>query len=271
MRLAVAIIHGIGTQTRAFAAPMIAELEDRLEDRGHDPDDVAFQPIHWADILDPRQRAYLDAARAAGPLDFLALRRYVVTALGDAAAYQYVDGPSATYVLIHTRIRERLRDLFVDGLGSSTAPLVVLAHSLGSHIMSNYIWDTQRAGPTGAGAAAGAFERFETLAGMVTFGSNIPLFTFARSPVTPIDFPGPGLTPEMRARARWLNYYDRDDILGYPLRPTSPGYAAVVHADVEINVGGFGVSATPLSHNGYWTDNDFTRPVADFLAGLLDV
>lgn len=270
MKLAVVVLHGIGSQTRAFAAPMIAELSDRLEDRGHDPGTVAWQPILWADLLAPRQTAYLEAANADHPLGFLGLRRFVVSALGDATAYQYVDRPTSTYEQVHARIRQRVRSLYVDDLDGTPVPLVVMGHSLGSHVISSYIWDSQRGKPTGADPSASPFERFEHLAGMVTFGSNIPLFTFAHHPVRPIDFPGAALDPGVAGRARWLNFYDRDDILGYPLRPTSPGYAEVVDADIEINVGPFGLSATPLSHNGYWTDNDFTHPVADLLASLLE-
>jgi hypothetical protein len=109
----------------------------------------------------------------------------------------------------------------------------------------------------------------EWLAGLITFGANIPLFTFAYDPVVPIRFPGNALPADVAELAEWLNYYDRDDVLGYPLRPTSPSYAAVVDEDIEINVGGFGVSATPLSHGAYWTDDDFTRAVAEYLAKFL--
>ncbi|NIR38117.1 MAG: hypothetical protein GWN07_12325, partial [Actinobacteria bacterium] len=73
-----------------------------------------------------------------------------------------------------------------------------------------------------------------------------PLFTFAYEDVQPIDFPGEALAPAVADVARWVNYYDRDDVLGYPLRPVSSSYAAVVDADVEVNVGGFPASATPL-------------------------
>jgi hypothetical protein len=73
----------------------------------------------------------------------------------------------------------------------------------------------------------------------------------------------------MAAEARWWNYYDKDDVLGYPLKPISPSYDAVVDEDIEINVGGFATSFTPKSHTEYWTDNDFTEPVAKFLTAFL--
>ena len=93
---------------------------------------------------------------------------------------------------------------------------------------------------------ASPFERMEWLVGLVTFGLNLPLFTFAYDPVEAIAFPGGGLPPDEADKARWLNYYDKDDVLGYPLKPISPTYNAIVNED-----------------------NDFTRPVAHFLADFL--
>jgi len=87
--------------------------------------------------------------------------------------------------------------------------------------------------------------------------------------VEAIAFPGGGLPSDVATKARWLNYYDKDEVLGYPLKPISQSYDALVNEDIEINVGGFGASFTPLSHTAYWTDNDFTKPVAKFLADFL--
>ena len=61
-----------------------------------------------------------------------------------------------------------------------------------------------------------------------------------------------------------------DDILGYPLRPINDAYRRTVHRDIAINVGGLFASWNPLSHARDWTDGDFVRPVARFLATLLD-
>jgi hypothetical protein len=140
--------------------------------------------------------------------------------------------------------------------------------------MSNYIWDMQN--QRGADVDAvwrpdlSDFEMMKTLAGLMTFGSNLPLFAFAYENPEPISFPGPGLSPELAAKAKWLNFYDKDDVLGYPLRPLSDGYAAVVDDDIEIDAGSWGSGLTPISHVAYWTDHSFTKPVAGFLRSLLD-
>jgi hypothetical protein len=143
--------------------------------------------------------------------------------------------------------------------------MVAMAHSLGAHMMSNYIWDAQKSGHHGMAP----FEAMDFLAGLVTFGCNIPLFTFAYSKVVPIEFPPVGLPDHLKAKAKWLNFYDPDDVLGYPLRPINTAYRQVVTADIPINVGGVTASWNPMSHTAYWVDNDFTGPVSEFLASFL--
>ncbi|MBW3543825.1 MAG: hypothetical protein KY476_26550, partial [Planctomycetes bacterium] len=218
-------------------------------------------------------------ANAGNKLDYVRLRRFVISALGDAAAYQQV-GTAAnnTYQLVHERIRLGIQDLSaavrsdrlqpVSSGNDAPVPLVIMAHSLGGHIVSNYIWDVQQRRRRG-GTAGSDFEDFETLSGMVTFGCNVPLFTFAYSQVVPIEFPPASLPTDLRAKAKWLNFYDPDDVLGYPLKTINAAYAAVVTEDLPINAGGVLSSWNPASHEGYWTDNDFTRPVAAFLAEFL--
>lgn len=274
----ILVIHGIGAQAPAFAEEMIEEINERVADKGKNPDRLAWETVFWADVLEARQTAYLRAAKRRGPLDYMELRRFVVNFLGDASAYQRI-GPSSaadaissatsgTYVEIHNRVRAALRRLYEVQLNSESKPLLVLAHSLGGHIISNYIWDIQSLRKRGQADGLSAFERLETLTGFITFGSNIPLFTFAYETVIPIAFPDPQLPAELKDKAKWLNFYDPDDILAYPLKPINEAYDQVVTADVAINVGGLFASWNPLSHIAYWTDNDFTKPVSEFIAGF---
>ncbi|MDX1748381.1 MAG: hypothetical protein R3324_20790, partial [Halobacteriales archaeon] len=88
-------------------------------------------------------------------------------------------------------------------------------------------------------------------------------------PVRPIEFPRPVLPEPHRSNASWHNYYDRHDILGYPLKPISPQYANAVTEDHEINVGGLIQSVTPLSHVEYWTDNTFVKEAAHIVSRFL--
>ncbi len=268
-KLAVAIIHGMGVNTRpGFADGLVADLRKHLTKAGKDATEVAFKSLYWADITQAPQEQYLKAARSAVPLDFISIREFIVGAFGDASAYQQTgDANNSTQALIHQRIEQQLNDLYVKQLGGNSVPLITIAHSLGCHIISNYIWDVQARNV--ALKHLSGFEKFWSHAGMITFGCNIPLFTFAHRKVLPIEFPSPRLSPELKALARWYNYYDRDDVLGYPLKPLSKAYAKVVDADIEVNVGGLLSSWNLTSHSHYWEDNSFTKPAARLLADFI--
>ncbi len=68
-------------------------------------------------------------------------------------------------------------------------------------------------------------------------GCNMPLFTFtfgpdrivpitqARTPTEHPAFPGIGLPPNVKAKARWLNYYSRNDLLGFSAEALNGAYA----------------------------------------------
>jgi hypothetical protein len=268
-KLGVLIIHGMGSQVEGFECDLVKELIARVDG---DANDVAWQGVYWQDITEPREREYLEKAGEMVDLDWDKARGFMAAAFGDAAAYQFT-GTGGTYGRIHDRIRARMHDLYVNKLESTDVPLLVLAHSSGGHMMSNYIWDMQPnlKGEVRAKWSEGLspFERAETLAGFITFGCNIALFSFAYDHPRPISFPGSALSTEDAERAAWLNYYDKDDILGWPLQPLSPEFAATVTADIAINLGSVLTAGTPLSHVGYSTDNDFTKPVAKFISKFL--
>jgi hypothetical protein len=110
----------------------------------------------------------------------------------------------------------------------------------------------------------------KTLAGFVTFGSTIALFTLALTKFQGFTFPPDELAGNVRNAAHWLNIYDPDDVLGYPIKPLCPEYDGNSQIeDRAINVGGLLTSWNPLSHNDYWTDNDFTKPVAKLIEAIV--
>jgi len=268
--LGILIVHGMGSQPPTFGDGLREELRDRLRFLGCNPDRIAWQAGHWAEDLE-RREADLWTDLSMDALGWRRLRRFVVAALGDALAYRMV-GTDHTeiYVGVHERIRDALKHLRSE-LGDADKPLIVLAHSLGAHVLSNHAWDSKHGGYPGSDPGTWSpFERLETMTLFVTFGCNIPLFMLAHDSVEAIEFPPPELPDHLRHVARWLNFYDEDDVLGYPLKHLSPSYERSVSEDIEINVGGFGASMSPLSHARYWTDNNFIKPVAEAIKQVLD-
>jgi hypothetical protein len=278
----VLIIHGMGTQEADFAGPMMSRLREEVTDAGADATRLRFQSVYWAPVIAEGERR-LWTRLELDKLRWDELRRFVVEALGDAIAYRKTErgAPKEIYTEVHKTIHEALKNLR-QAMGGRDRPLVVIAHSLGCHMMSNFIWDAQekKGYPDGPSVETWTpFERMETLTGFVTFGCNIPLFTLAYLQevdkegvdVKSITFPPKELDDRLKGVARWLNFYDVDDVLGYPLKQLSDSYKEAVTDDIEINVGGLFGFWNPLSHIAYWEDADLIRPAARLLVNVLGV
>jgi len=277
----VVIIHGMGSQPENFAVAMVDRLEREVRKRGEDSSRIAFEAIWWAGALIDKERELLGAMTANARLDWMGLRTFVVNNLADALAYQKTarvpaaEDERPVYDAIHAAVAMHLNQLAKNV--RPTAPLVVIAHSLGCHIMSNYIWDAQRPTPSQSNHViekANPFENCETLTTIATFGCNMPLFLLSNERVEPIRFPAanagaafPGKTPAQIAEvATWTNFFDRDDVLAWPLQPLA-GYDRIVK-DVQVNAGGW-LSWSPRSHQDYWTDASVVKPIAATLAKIL--
>ncbi|HEX4684493.1 MAG TPA: hypothetical protein VH277_17370 [Gemmatimonadaceae bacterium] len=270
-RLGVLITHGMGEQTAGFAEAISADLAERLEKKGIAKGTVSFCPLFWADVLEPKERELLAVEADAGTLAWMTLRRFVIHNLADAVAYRRADDEAgAVYDLIHDAIRAKLRTS-IPVIGDDT-PVMLLAHSLGGAIMSDYLWERQK----GAQPGESKLERLVNLVGIVTFGCNIPLFTLALPRVQPVLLPSLELSREydaLRPAIEWHNYYDPDDVLGWPLAriygPRDDGLPGPTIVDHDVNVGGWKTSWNPMCHGDYWTDRNFTGPVADHIERIV--
>ncbi len=262
--IGVLIIHGMGSQQPDFAQGLIDDLKEKLDNKATK---VCWQPVYWSSVLSGREASVWRDLSTECDLDWVKLRKFFLNAFGDAAAYRYVPAEyDCTYYQIHDVVHAGLTAL-KNQLGDGK-PLIVLAHSLGSVIITDHIWDRQLGRDTQRYGQS-PFERMESLAGLVTFGCNIPLFVLAYDPIECIEFPPAALPDALKTKAKWLNFFDSDDILGWPLKALSPKHAVAVTEDREINVGGLFTAWNPLSHGDYWTDDSFTDPVAQFIGAFV--
>lgn len=278
-KMAVVAIHGMGSQYKQPQPPSSVPTFSRdLRTRvarlvGQDMDKVAWQEVVWAQILQGRQKEYLRKIKRSTGYD--QLREFVVCNLSDAASYRPTpDDSDKIYDEIHKKVELVMRIIRFQ-IGERT-PVLILAHSLGGHIMSNYIYDMQghlRHG--GSPVHSSAVENMETVAGLITFGCNIPIFLFAyeEQDIRPILPPNQELPSELRFPTWWHNYYDKHDVLGFPLGKIAPSYEQLVQSkaikDLPINAGKIFTSWNPLSHNGYWKDRDLYEPVANRIKKIL--
>lgn len=271
--LAIAVVHGMGSAPEHYSVEfkqLVTQSYVRLGG-GRSADDLIWQEIWWGDLVAARHNQIVKAVNYRNDLAYPTLRQMFIDYLGTSLAYQPISG-EPLYGAVHARIRAQLAKLAHHRrVDPERTPLVVLGHSLGSVIMSNYICDLQRAQSERDGEVSNLnpFEQFCTLAGFISFGSPLAIFaeqvgTFNKA----MKVAGPRLSAAMQARVRWLNFYDKDDIIAYPLRAINDTYREAVSEDIEINVGSAATSWNPACHNGYWEDPDFYLPVARYLGEL---
>lgn len=248
------IIHGMGSPDSSYAQGLIDSLNKRLKGG---ITQLEFEVCYWAPILQEQQDVTWRRLLLGKAMHVKALRKWVISALGDPATYLsgYFKAERPVYNEIHQCVRTSLNRLASRLGNADSKPLMILAHSLGSVIISNYIWDENN----GNGIAATPFEKAETLVSLITYGSNIPLFLPPSPPIKCIQFPSPLLPPPLAALASWKNVYDPDDVLGYPLQHIWDDTQGTIIEDITINAGVWPMSETPFSHTLYNKDDDFFR------------
>ncbi|BBL73235.1 hypothetical protein [Methylomagnum ishizawai] len=221
------------------------------------------------------------------------LRRFIISGLSDATAFTGFNGSgtASPYRQAQEVIGHALENVF-QVCGS--VPVILLSHSLGCQIMSSYLWDAQlywrntREGENfpidsrsvwyNRAPAADDYDGFmalRTLKTWFTTGCNIPIFVSGFDDVRAVETHSHGYD------FTWINYFDYDDILGYPLaplsvlfdagKPTRHGqpYASAV-TDIQVNatdgvMGAILSSWNPMSHTQYWGDGTVMTTLANSL------
>ncbi len=262
-KLIVIMIHGMGNQDKNYHEKFEKNLRKQLtpdEEEG-----IVVAPIFYQDLVsDPDGSMW--RRMTAESLNQKGARKLLLDNLSDASTYQFrSDDPESSYRKVHNEINITLRSavarLFVPGEDEPEYKIIAFAHSLGGQILSNHIWDAQRGLGIWGGARPGEHEDFSKLGKFITYGCNIPLFVSGRNDAKPIDKPSEDF--------EWRNYYDKDDLLGWPLEPISNGYKDIV-VDEEMNVGGFWRGRTPLTHLKYDGDEKFLELSVQHIRDLLD-
>ncbi len=112
----------------------------------------------------------------------------------------------------------------------------MIAHSLGTVISSDFVYDQLKG--TGVLHQRFLFSNFFTL------GSPIALFALQYG----IELFKSPIRLECKD-GKWINIFDLDDPVAYPLKNLNQAYDAAVNVDYEVNTGGFGISHTRYFQN----------------------
>ena len=269
MKVAVAIIHGMGADKHGFSHPLqrgIAKAFTKLK-LSHHWDDLVFQEIRWADILTPTQELLYQRITQRYPLRYRRLRRFFIEYLGDVVAYLFDNDCNHNETFraqVFSRCEQSLKSFeSVSGFDKEKTPLVIIGHSLGSVVLLDYLNQQYK-------QSSSMMTICQRLCGIITLGSPLALWslkdTSLSAPFPFLDLSLPGVSQSL---AKWLNIYDKDDVIAYPLKTINEHWAQAVSEDVAINVGGPLTSWNPLSHQGYWQNRRVHKQIAAFLAALV--
>ncbi len=272
-KINVIIVHGIGKTSPGYAQPLIHGLTDKfsgalqniLKTSDDFSSDIVIREIVWDDVLAVNQdklskllkkgfkqhkpkglRAFASKFFSFLTAPIFRLRTdFAAQAISDIIGYKNSDA----YPKIHGRLRQGL-DLLADNrrtLGEKQH-VSIIAHSLGTVISSDFVYDQLKAHGT-------LHEQF-LLSNFFTLGSPIALFALEYG----IELFKSPIRLECKD-GQWINIFDLDDPVAYPLKNLNDAYDAAVDIDQEVNTGGFGVS-----HTRYFKNQSVQQLIAQKLA-----
>ena len=268
------VVHGIGEEHAGYSAALRAGIEramrtalNRCLPHPLSSDETLFiaEEAQWDRYVSPQQAALRKALQQQIPrvvftglswrlwwgaiLSQLILRARAraVPFIGDILAYQRADAQH----LIHSELDAALARLATHlGTSPTPPPLTIVAHSLGTVIASDFLWDRWMRAPQRLGGL--------TLRNFFTMGSPMAFYALKYGSgrveqfEKPITIAPPGC---------WVNIFHIDDPVATALRPLNQAYADAVLQDAEIRN-----AALLGAHTSYWSDSRVHEVIGHKLA-----
>lgn len=262
----VVFVHGIGEQLPGcydeFGERIRQAFEKENQRRGKgkaEREPFVWEEAYWADITQPDQQ---ELKKRLGISE--QIRKFMVGSLGDVVAYSKLSYPPDKYGEIQERFASVIDKLSkqAEEASDTQASLDVIAHSLGTVIASDGIYDMIKTESMPSNLTLGSF---------FTMGSPIALFG--------LRYGLANFTKPIRPKT-WINFLYPKDLIGFPLRSLNTAYETAVNEDVYLSPGGgyncistlirrF-LSMMPLAgaacHSWYFSDKRVVNRIAEVLA-----
>ena len=267
-KIGILLIRGSGDSGFKRQEKFIDKLDKRLRKKNIDPDSIAYQIVDWYAPLQEQQEKLLERLFNAANIKVKSrlIRKLLLSNIADLITYGGIPdrNEGKAYREIHKLVHQAILEL--KNHLTDDAPLLILASSMGTEIMNDYILDRQKNDPSDPYTGS-TFEKLETLVGLFTFGNNIPIFasSFDIDTLKPIRFPMPNLPDKYKDIAVWENYYDKNDPLGYPIKFINQHYENAHVTDIQLGVGNPMSSWNILSHFGFWTSNKIEKRICSYV------
>lgn len=283
-KAALLTVHGMGRTDDNYNQEFLAELRNTLGDKF---EQLHIGTVNYQKILQPNEDIVW--GKMGKQVRWDPVRKFLLFGFADAAGLETnKESLNSVYSLAQINIVQNLLEA-KKAIGPK-GKVIIIAQSLGCQVTSCYFWDaqqhklnndvkhgiwqnikkvenkiTQSNEPLSDEDIA--FLRGDTFTIFFTTGCNIPIFVAAHATVDILPFNKPS------ENFAWHNFYDKDDVLGWPLAGLSEQYKIVVDHPINASGGGFigwlMKSWNPAAHLQYWTDDDVIKPLADELKKIL--
>jgi len=258
-QIGVLTLHGIGSHQQG--THFDARLREALKDKAGERIRLAVKTVYYHGESRGRQAELWKEFdrledRLPDSLDHTIIRRLMLASVGDALAYGHnPSDKNSFYQAAHEKVREAIDELEKE-LGDRCT-VAVVANSLGCKVIFDYLCDAQ----TGRGIWEGEegpseIQKLANLRLLITTGCNLPFFESAVRGTERRFF---RVTEEFQ----WINYYDRDDILGWPLRPLGGRFEQIVQDEERNRIG-----SLLTSHVKYWKHDALNEEIAGKILDL---
>lgn len=247
-KLGLITVHGMGGIDKDYYKDLQNIVSTML---GNKWGKISMKPVFYDFILEKPQEKLWETMVKYNKLDNEFLRKMFLSSFSDATSLEHsLKTDKELYIKVQFEIYKSLDEALNAMGGDLTKPVVLIAYSLGCQVISNYIWDAQNNlnlfGIEGKkylqGKSINDFHRLKTLSNLITIGCNIPLFVAGLEKRLCFNKPNKNFI--------WDNYYDEDDVLGWPLKQLDESYNLV--NDHNIDVGSILTSWNFMCHLEYW-------------------
>ena len=258
-KIGVLTLHGVGSHHEGSAFD--ARFRKTLQEKAGKKTTIVVKTVYYLGASSSRQAQLwkeLDRLEDKVPssLDHTIIRKLMLASVGDALAYaNNPTNKNSFYRSAHEKVRIAVDELRTE-LGDNR-PVVVVANSLGCKVIFDYLCDAQsRHGIWEGKEAPSDFQKLANLRLLITTGCNLPFFESAVPAKQQRFF-------RVHKDFQWVNFYDRDDVLGWPLRPLGGPFKQLVQDEERNKIGSF-----LTAHSRYWKNEKLNEEIA---ARMLEV
>ena len=175
-KIVIATIPGIGTKEVGYSTDFEKDIRRFANNKVKaNLRILETRPFGVTDVDKNQNNLFrrLDAVNKLGGV--LSLRKFVLEAFGDGVTFERdSSNPERTYHRIHTYLKKEIEE--ANSLLNEGDVLVILAASMGVHVLSTYIWDADNKKGIFKDNPAKPNQNLKNLDYLATIGCNIPLF-----------------------------------------------------------------------------------------------